>query len=64
MWYLKEMQRINYENVASFSQGKVKVKDIPIMNTLKVKIESKALSYKCRHYLHQAIFRISVSSFL
>lgn len=58
------MQRNNDKNVATFSQGKVKVRDIPITNTLKMKIKSKALSYKCRQYLHQAIFRISLSSFL
>lgn len=64
MWYLKKMQRNNDQNVASFSQGKVKVRDIPITSMLKgKKIKPKVLSHKHRHYL-QIIFRISVSSYL
>jgi len=40
------------------------VSDIPITNILKVKMKTKALSYKRRHYLHRAISRLFVSLFL
>lgn len=33
----------------------LKVRDIIITNILKVKVKTKGLSYKCRHYLHQAV---------